>query len=65
MVIASIKSWKTKKRDFKFGIELPRTIKCALEINHETNMTFWRDTIAKEMKHDKPTFEILMVLEVQ
>jgi len=50
---------KHHKKDYKFGIELPRTIKRALEIDKETNTTFWADAIAKEMKHVRPAFNIL------
>jgi len=42
-----------KKRYFrthqKFGIELPKTIERALEIDRETGTTFWADAIKKEM----------------
>ena len=34
----------------KFGIELPKTVKRALEIDEETGTTYWRDAISKEMK---------------
>ncbi len=34
----------------KFGIELPKTVERALEIDKETGTTFWADAIAKEMK---------------
>ena len=33
----------------KFGIELPKTVKRALEIDEETGTTFWRDALQKEM----------------
>jgi hypothetical protein len=34
---------------YKYGIEVPRSIPHALEIDRKTNTTFWRDAIAKEM----------------
>ena len=52
-----------KKRYFrinqKYGIEIPKTIKRALEIDKETGTTFWTDAIRKEMKAILPAFEIL------
>jgi hypothetical protein len=58
-VLASIKHLKTRKKDFKFGTELPRNIARALQIDKETNTTFWADAIAKEMRHVQPAFNIL------
>ena len=43
----------------KFGIELPKTVKRALEIDKETGTTFWRDAIQKEMKTVGVAFNIL------
>ena len=43
----------------KFGIELPKTVKWALEIDKETGTTFWRDAIEKEMKTIMVAFDIL------
>ena len=52
-----------KKRYFrttqKFGIECPKTVKRALEIDEETGTTFWRDAIKKEMKTVMVAFDIL------
>ena len=52
-----------KKRYFrthqKFGIELPKTVERALEIDKETGTTFWRDAIEKEMKTVMVAFDIL------
>jgi hypothetical protein len=42
----------------KFGIEIPRTIKEALEIDRKTNTTFWRDAIEKEMRNVNSAFDI-------
>jgi hypothetical protein len=51
-----------KKRYFrrlqKYGIELPKDVKRALEIDQETGTTFWRDAIKKEMKAVAKAFEI-------
>lgn len=56
-----IKKVKTKYwlKTHKFGIELPKTVKEALEIDRRTNTTFWRDAIAKEMQNVNVAFDIL------
>jgi hypothetical protein len=41
------------------GLELPKTVKRALEIDKETGTTNWRDAICKEMKNAFPAFEFL------
>ena len=43
----------------KFGIEIPKTVERALEIDKETGTTFWRDAIEKEMKTVMVAFEFL------
>ena len=52
-----------KKRYFrvfqKYGIELPKTVKRALEIDSENGTTHWRDAIRKEMAAVGKAFEIL------
>jgi hypothetical protein len=45
------------KRTHKYGIELPKMIKQAYEIDEEMGTTFWHDAIEKEMKNVMPTFE--------
>jgi hypothetical protein len=47
------------RTDQKFGIELPHTVKRALEIDEETESTFWIDAIRKEMITVTPAFECL------
>jgi len=56
-----IKAMKTRylRRNQKYGIEMPKDVKRALEIDAETGTTFWRDAIAKEMKAVGKAFEIL------
>ncbi len=50
-IVASIQTrMKHRKKDYKFGIELPRTIKRALEIDRETGTTFWADAIANVLE---------------
>ena len=64
----TIKHWKafikaTKKRfakrSHKFGIQVPQTVEEALRIDKETNTTFWRNAIHKEMKNNRLAFQFL------
>ncbi len=48
------------KRMHKFGIELPKTINEALELDKKNGNTFWADAIAKEMKDIRVAFKILL-----
>ena len=43
----------------KYGIELPKTVKHALEIDKETGITYWKDALEKEMKNVGIAFKIL------
>ena len=56
-----IKAMKKRywRRHQKYGIEIPKTIKRAREIDDETGTTFWTDAINKEMKNVAKAFEIL------
>jgi hypothetical protein len=47
------------KRTHKFGIEVPKTVKEALELGHKNGNTLWADAIAKEMKEVRIAFNIL------
>ena len=55
-----IKKVKTRyfKRTHKFGIELPKSVPEALEIDKKTGTDFWRRAIEKEMKNVHVAFEI-------
>ena len=48
-IIAAVKK-HYHKRTHKFRIEVSKTVKCALEIDHENGNTLWQDAIAKERK---------------
>jgi hypothetical protein len=48
------------KQTHKFGIELPKTVKEALELDKKNGNTFWADAIAKEMKDVRVAFKILL-----
>lgn len=57
-VIASIRS-ASKNHNSKFGLEIPKIVKRALEIGEETGMNLWRKAIEKEMHHVSCAFQIL------
>ena len=44
----------------KFGIELPKTVKEALDLDKKNGNTFWADAIAKEIKGVCVAFKILL-----
>jgi hypothetical protein len=48
------------KRTHKFGIELPKTVKEASELDKKNGNTFWADATAKEMKDIHVAFKILL-----
>ena len=47
------------KRSHKFGIEIPKTVKRAIEIDRENGNTLWQDALAKEMAAVRVAFKIL------
>jgi hypothetical protein len=49
---------QARRRTHKFGIEVPNTVEQALDINHRTGTTFWRDAIDKEFTNVRPAFDI-------
>jgi hypothetical protein len=56
--ILKVKARRHVIRTHKFGIEIPRTIARALEIDKETGTDYWRKGIEKEMKNNKSAFEV-------
>ena len=56
-----IKQLKTRYHQCteKFGLELPKTVKRALEIDEETGTTFWHDALRKEMGNIEPCMKVL------
>jgi hypothetical protein len=50
---------RSHKRNQKIGIEIPKTVERALAIDQETNTSFWRNAIEKEMKHVLIAFDVL------
>ena len=57
-ILAAVQS-RYHKRTHKFGFEITKTIKQALEIDQECGNTLWKDAIAKEMANVKVAFKIL------
>ena len=47
------------KTTHKFGFEIPKTVKRALEIDDETKTTLWRNAIQKEMQNVRIAFRTL------
>jgi hypothetical protein len=47
------------KRTHKFGIEMPKTVAEAKELDRKNGSNLWTDAIAKEMKEVRKAFEIL------
>ena len=58
-IIAKARNKRYHKRTHKFGIERPKTVKEALEIDRRTGTTFWRDGLALEMKNVRVAFDVL------
>ncbi|KAL7569694.1 hypothetical protein ACA910_018563 [Epithemia clementina (nom. ined.)] len=56
-----IKQFKAqvKRKPEKFGIEIPTNVERALEIDRETNTSFWQNALAKEMGNIHPAIELL------
>ena len=57
-IIGKMKS-RYVRREQKYGIEMPKTIERALQIDEETGTTFWRDAIRKEMANNAKAFKVL------
>jgi hypothetical protein len=56
-IIKKVKS-RHLRRTHKFGIEVPNTVEQALDIDHRTGTTFWRDAIEKEFANVRPALDI-------
>ena len=55
-IIKKVKS-RYWKRTHKYGIQLPHSVEEALDIDRNSGTTFWRDSLEKEMKNNRPAFE--------
>ena len=60
-ILAAVKRriYGKRYKNEKFGLEIPKTLRRALEIDRETGTNFWRKALEKEMKNILPVFEIL------
>ena len=47
------------KQNHKFGIEIPTSVKDALEIDKKKGNIYWADAIAAKMKNVRASFKIL------
>ena len=59
-IIKAVKRREAKylKRSFKFGIEVPRTVREAYELDRKNGNTLWADAIKKEMEMVRTAFRI-------
>jgi len=57
-VISAVKR-RVKNRNQKYGIEVPKNVNHAYELDRKNGNTYWRDAIVKEMKNVRIAFEIL------
>jgi hypothetical protein len=60
-ILSLVRKWTTRylKRTHKFGIEVPKTVKEALDLDRNNGNILWVDAIAKEMKEVCISFNIL------
>ena len=58
-IISKVKSRKYWKKSHKFGLELPKSVKEAYEIDRNTNTDFWTKAIIKEMLNMSMAFKFL------
>ncbi len=58
VILSSIKG-RIRKTTHKYGIELPRDVQHAMEIERKNGNSFWRDAMALEMKNVGVAFEVL------
>jgi len=56
-IVEKLKRKKYWPRTHEYGVELPKSVPEALEIDSRTGTTFWRDAIEKEMKNILPAFK--------
>jgi hypothetical protein len=47
------------KRTHKFGIEVPKTVAEARDLDQKNGNTFWKDAILREMKEVRKAFEVI------
>ena len=57
-ILSAVKKRLVRKNQ-KYGIEIPTSVKHALQLDEQNKDHFWRDAIRKEMKVVEPAFELL------
>ena len=57
-IISKVRT-RAKKITHKYGIEVPRTVQQAFDIDARDGTTIWRDAIDKEMRNVGVAFQIL------
>ena len=57
-IVSGVKA-RVKRVSHKYGVELPKSVKEALEIDARNGNDLWRDAIKKEMTNLKVAFDIL------
>jgi hypothetical protein len=57
-IVKAVKS-RSRRKTHKYGIEIPRDVKHAYELDRQNGDTFWSDAIAKEMHDAGIAFEIM------
>jgi hypothetical protein len=60
-IISAVAKRSTRflKRTHKFGIEIPQTVKEALELDRRNSNSLWADATPKEMAEVQKAFDIL------
>jgi hypothetical protein len=58
-LINKVSTRRMRKGSMKFGVEVPRTVKEALELDRKNGNTFWADAIKKELESIKVAFNVL------
>ena len=58
-VIISAVNSRVRRTSHKYGIEVPTSVKHAIEIDRKNKHTFWADALKKEMGNVSVAFEIL------
>ena len=60
-IISLVKKWQTRylKKTNKFGVEIPKKVKEAAELDAKNGDTKWMDAISKEMTNLRVSFDIL------
>jgi len=59
-IISLVKQRQTRylEKTHKFGVELPKSVRHAYELDKKNGNTFWADAISKEMKNVRVAFRI-------